>query len=157
MRTKILMFSIMALLFSSEVFEHVFNLPDILKELNRILKVNGVMLLTCPFSFCEHEIPNDFARYSSFGIKYLLNQSGFEIIRLTKTGNSIETISQLLLVYIHQHISPWFRKIPVLRSGFKLIMYTSLNVIALALSPILPAGKDLYMNNVVLCKKIKNM
>src|SRR5947209_959521 len=33
--------------FSSEVFEHIFNLPDILKELNRVLKNDGLMLITC--------------------------------------------------------------------------------------------------------------
>src|SRR6476646_7017983 len=42
-------------IFSSEVFEHVFNIDDILKELNRVLKINGLILITCPFAFCEHE------------------------------------------------------------------------------------------------------
>src|SRR5579875_3035709 len=45
--------------FCSEVFEHIFNLEEILKELNRVLKSGGMMLITCPFSYCEHEVPND--------------------------------------------------------------------------------------------------
>ncbi len=61
-------------IFSSEVFEHIFNLEDILGELNRVLKKGGLMLITCPFSICEHEVPNDFARYSSYSIKYLLEK-----------------------------------------------------------------------------------
>jgi len=32
-----------------------------------------------------------------------------------------------------------------------------MNITALVLGNIFPAGKDLYMNNVVLCKKIKNI
>ena len=58
--------------FSSEVFEHVFNLDEILIELNRVLKSGGTMLITVPFVWEEHEAPYDFARYTSFGIKYLL-------------------------------------------------------------------------------------
>ncbi len=57
-------------IFSSEVFEHVFNLEEILKELNRVLKTGGKILITCPFAICEHEVPHDFARYSSFGIRH---------------------------------------------------------------------------------------
>jgi SAM-dependent methyltransferase len=139
--------------FSSEVFEHVFNLDDILTELNRVVKQGGLLLVTCPFSICEHEIPYDFARYSSYSIKYLLEKKGFEVVEQYKTGNSIETISQLRLTYIHQHITPHIRKIPIVRSVFRFIVYTSINLSALFGRKIFPAGMDLYLNNVVLCKK----
>jgi SAM-dependent methyltransferase len=143
-------------IFSSEVFEHIFNLPDILKELNRVLKTNGSILITCPFAFCEHEVPNDYARYSSFAIKHLFIQNGFEIIEQIKTGNSVEALSQLQLMYLHLHINSRLKNIPVIRSGFRLIFYTIINLSALLFGSILPAGKDLYMNNVLLCRKINN-
>ncbi len=140
-------------IFSSEVFEHVFNLPQILPELARVLKPGGLMLLTCPFAFCEHEQPNDYARYTSFAMRHMLEQAGFEMVEQLKTGNSIEAIYQLRLVYIHQHITPIVRKIPVVRSVFRLFTYTIMNLAALGLSRLLPAGKDLYLNNVILCRK----
>lgn len=140
--------------FSSEVFEHIFNLPEILKELNRVLKTGGQMLITCPFSYCEHEQPNDFARYTSFAIRHLLEQNGFEIVNQVKTGNSLEAICQLRLIYIHQHIFPAFRKIPIIRSLFRLLVYTTANLGALIAGRIFPAGKELYLNNVILCRKI---
>jgi SAM-dependent methyltransferase len=139
--------------FSSEVFEHVFNLDEILKEINRVMKPGALMLITCPFTICEHEVPHDFARYSSYGIRYLLEKNGFEVLEQEKTGNSIETISQLRLTYIHQHITPYIRKIPIVRSVFRFIVYTTLNIAAVCLGKIFPAGKDLYLNNVVLCRK----
>jgi len=139
--------------FSSEVFEHVFNLDEILKEINRVMKPGALMLITCPFTICEHEVPHDFARYSSYGIRYLLEKNGFEILQQEKTGNSIETIFQLRLMYIHQHITPYIRKIPIMRSVFRFIFYTTLNIAAVCFGKIFPAGKDLYLNNVVLCKK----
>jgi SAM-dependent methyltransferase len=73
-------------IFSSEVAEHVFNLPQIFIELNRVLKADGSILITCPFSMPEHEVPNDFARYTSFAVKDLLEKSGFKIIEYRKTG-----------------------------------------------------------------------
>ncbi|HNP24058.1 MAG TPA: methyltransferase domain-containing protein [Panacibacter sp.] len=139
--------------FSSEVFEHIFNLDEILKEINRVMKPGGMLLITCPFSICEHEVPHDFARYSSFGIKSMLERNGFEIIQQNKTGNSIETVSQLRIMYIHQHITPHIRKIPILRSVFRFIVYTGINLYAVVLSKIFPAGEDLYLNNVVLCRR----
>lgn len=143
-------------IFSSEVFEHVFNLEEILKELNRVLKINGLILVTCPFAFCEHEVPNDYARYTSFAMKHLFTKNGFEIVEQVKTGNSIEAIAQLRLIYIHLHIHSKIKNIPVIRSAFRMIVYTCINLAALIGSRILPAGKELYMNNILLCRKIHN-
>ena len=143
--------------FSTEVFEHIFNLEEILKEINRVMKVSGKILITCPFAICEHEVPNDFARYSSYAIKYIFEKNGFEIIHQEKTGNNVETIFQLWITYVHQHITPFFRKIPVIRSAFRFITYTSLNISAIIFSKLLPNKKDLYLNNVLLAKKIKSV
>jgi len=139
--------------FSSEVFEHIFNLEEILKEINRVMKKGGKILITCPFAICEHESPNDFARYSSFAIKYLLEKNGFEIIHQYKTGNNVETVYQLWIMYIHQHISPYLKKIPVIRSAFRFITYTGLNCLAMFFSKILPDRRDLYLNNIVVGRK----
>lgn len=140
--------------FSSEVFEHVFNLPEVLREINRVLKPGGLMLATCPFAIGEHEVPNDFARYSSYGLGALLVDHGFEPVVRDKSGNSVETVFQLWIMYIHQHINPVFRKIPVVRSGFRFISYTSLNLLALAFTKVLPDSRDLYLNNIFVCKKM---
>jgi SAM-dependent methyltransferase len=142
-------------IFCSEVFEHIFNLPDILIEMNRVLKTGGKMLITCPFSFCEHEVPNDFARYTSFALQHLLKEKGFEIEVQIKAGSSVETINQLRLMYLHQHIYPRIKKIPLVRSCFRLLVYSFLNGYSLIMRRILPVGSDLYMSNVILCKKTK--
>ncbi len=144
-------------IFASEVFEHIFNLPDIIKELNRVLKIDGLILITCPFSFCEHEQPNDFARYSSFAIRYLFEQNGFQIEEQHKTGNSVEAIAQLRLMYLHQHIYPKLKGIPVLRSIFRLMFYKTIKLSTKLQSMLFPAGMDLYMNNVILCRKISSL
>lgn len=144
--------------FTSEVFEHVFNIDEALKEVNRILKIGGKMIVTCPFAICEHEAPNDFARYTSYGLKHILQQNGFEVIEFVKAGTSIEVIVQLWIMYIHQNIYPKIKKIPILSSIFCFATYVFLNGLALILNKLLPDKRnDLYLNNIVLCYKINNV
>ena len=40
-----------------EVLEHVFNIKEIIQELNRVLKPNGKLLISVPFAWDEHEVP----------------------------------------------------------------------------------------------------
>jgi SAM-dependent methyltransferase len=140
-------------IFSSEVFEHVFNLHELLPEINRVMKPGALILITCPFAICEHEVPNDYARYTSFALKHLFEKNGFEIVQQGKTGNNVETVFQLWNMYIHQHITPYLRKIPVIRSAFRVITYSVNNLFALLFSKILPNRNDLYLNNIILCRK----
>jgi SAM-dependent methyltransferase len=139
--------------FSSEVFEHVFNLEEILQEIWRVMKPGGKILVTCPFAISEHESPNDFARYTSFAIKHLFEKNNFKVLAFEKSGNHVETVFQLWIMYIHLHITPYFRKIPVIRSAFRFFSYTSLNLLAKIFSRVLPRRKDLYLNNIILCEK----
>jgi SAM-dependent methyltransferase len=141
-------------IFSSEVFEHVFNLEEMIKELNRVLKPGGKMLVTCPFAICEHEAPNDFARYSSYGLKDLLERNGFEILVFEKAGSAVETICQLYVSYFYAHVvRKLLGRIPVIRTGARVVVVPMMNVFSVLLNAILPAGNDLYMNNIVVVRK----
>jgi ubiquinone/menaquinone biosynthesis C-methylase UbiE len=139
--------------FCSEVFEHVFNLEAVIKEIHRVLKPDAKMLVTCPFMICEHEKPNDFARYSSFGIADLLRRNGFEIIRHHKTGNAVEAITQQKLTYIHTTITPKIANVPIARELFRRLVYGFYNLKGLILGRLLPNNADFFLNNVILCKK----
>jgi SAM-dependent methyltransferase len=141
-------------IFSSEVFEHVFNLEEMVKELHRVLKPGGKMLVTCPFAICEHEAPNDFARYSSYGLKDLLERNGFEVLIFEKSGSAVETICQLYVSYFYAHVvRKLLGKIPVVRSLARVVIVPLLNAISVLLHMLLPAGNDLYMNNIVVVRK----
>jgi len=140
--------------FSSEVFEHVFNLEHILVELNRVLKHGGKLLITCPFAICEHEVPNDFARYTSYGLKDLLQRNGFEIITFEKAGTAVESMSQIFISYFYSNIlRKTLGKIPVVRTAAKIFFIPILNILCIIFNAILPRSNDLYMNNVVLAIK----
>ena len=133
---------------ASEVFEHVFNIDEILKEIHRVCKPNGYLLLTVPFIWDEHEVPYDFGRYTSYGISYLMNKHGFEIITQEKTTNYIETIFQMWNAYIYKHIF----KHQIAKILFTPIFIAPVTIIGLILSKILPKNFNFFHNNVVLAK-----
>lgn len=142
--------------FSSEVFEHIFNLEVILPEIARVMKKDGKLLITCPFVWNEHEVPADYARYTQFALKYLLERNGFSILVQDKTGDFLKAIHQMRVVYFNQY---GVRSIPLL-GRWKLFRTTTLPFFNSLLNGwfsfkhlLLPKRDDLYLNNIVLAKK----
>ncbi len=134
----------------TEVLEHVFNINEVLQEFNRVLKTGGKALITTPFMWEEHEMPYDFARYTTPALQQLYTQNGFKIIDNFKTGNYVEVIMQFNINYI-KNILPkniYFRFI------FLLPFIVLFNFLGLFLSFILPAEKTAYFNNVFVLEKI---
>lgn len=136
---------------SSEVFEHIFNLPDVLAEIARVVKPGGKLLISIPFVWEEHEAPYDFARYTSFGISHLLQEAGFEVVVQVKTTRYLETIFQSINAYIVKGIFRSNRYVKVLLTP---ILIMPLTVLGLVLARILPNEGSLYSNLVIVARKI---
>lgn len=136
-------------IFSAEVFEHIFNLDEMLDELHRVLKKDGKMLISIPFMWGEHEQPHDYARYTSFAIKYILEQKGFRIIASEKTGTASEAILQLYTAYLHS----FFPKNKIVKTCLNAIVIFPVHLIGGIFTLILPTNRDIYFNNVVLVQK----
>src|ERR1035437_5812332 len=84
----------------NQVLEHVFN-PDVfLGEIARVLKPGGRLLLTVPFVWDEHEQPYDFARYSSFGLRAILEKQGLKILIHKKLGADPSVLFHLANAYL---------------------------------------------------------
>ena len=144
---------------SVEVFEHIFNLPDILVEINRVLKPEGKIFFTCPFVWIEHEVPNDYARYTKYALRDLLKKSGFEIEYFEKGGNFVITIGQLSIVYLNKILKNNFfiSRFALAKKIFLFIQATvifSTNVFFLTIDLFLPSIKQLYLVNIVVAKKL---
>ena len=110
-------------------------------------------MLTCPFFWPEHEQPYDFARYSSFGLKSLMDRHGFDVVEYEKAGTYFETMLQGLMLYIYffiPHRPKWVGAI------FFTIIITPGLLIGLLLAAILPKRirrSDLYLNNIIVARK----
>jgi len=135
---------------SFEVFEHVFNLSEVIQEICRVTKVGGCLLVSIPFAWPEHEAPFDFARYTSFGIRHLLEAAGYEVVTVKKTTSALLATFQVLIAYL-MDISPRVRVLRYLRQVCFIFPCT---LAAFALDAILPKRYQYFCNCLVLAKKV---
>jgi len=134
----------------SQVFEHVFSPKEFLSEIARVLKADGGLLMTVPFIWDEHEQPFDFARYSSFGLRSLLESHGFVILEHRKTLTDIRVLFQMLNDYIYKITATKNSFINILICA---VLISPFNITAQIVYRLFPQNKDLYLDNVILAKK----
>ncbi len=135
---------------TNQVLEHVFNPDEFLSEINRVLKPNGKLLLTVPFVWDEHEQPYDYARYSSFGLKALLEKNGFEVLDLRKSVNDYSVLVQLFSAYVYKIT----RQNIFIKNLALILVIVPVTIFGILISKILPKNNDLYLDNIVLAEKI---
>lgn len=136
----------------NQVFEHVFYPDEFLIEVNRVLALDGYVLFSVPFVWDEHEQPNDFARYTSYGLTSLFSKHGFEIVELHKSCNGVELIFQLMNAYLYKVL---LTKNPYINLLFTVLIMSPINMLGLLLSYLTPRNNDLYLDNVVLARKVR--
>lgn len=81
----------------TEVFEHIINPKEAIKEFARLLKPNGYLIITAPFCSLTHFAPYHF--YSGFNryfYEQTLPQNNFKILELIPNGNFFEYLAQEL-------------------------------------------------------------
>jgi len=65
---------------STQVLEHVRKPDNYLKECHRMLKKDGLLVLSTHGHWIYHGVPTDFWRWTSDGLKEVIKEQGFEII-----------------------------------------------------------------------------
>jgi len=143
--------------FSSEVFEHIFNLEQMIPELNRVMKKGAKLFVTCPFVWNEHELPNDYARYTQFALRHLLEKNGFKILMQDKSGDFTMALYQMRMVFFNEHFIPafpLFGKLKFFRVNIPPMINPLLNGWFSFWHWLLPKRKDWYLNNIVLAEKL---
>lgn len=107
-----------------EVLEHVANPDTAIDEIRRIMKAGGHLILTVPHLSRLHEVPHDYYRYTSFGIQYLLEKNGFEIVTISEKGGLLcflgHQLSTVFVSLLWQF--PFFQRAALLINRYLLVM-----------------------------------
>ena len=65
--------------------------------MSRVLKDGGLLWLSVSFIWGEHEVPFDFRRYSSFGLKKLVQENGgLDVVYFEKMYPGPDALSRLM-------------------------------------------------------------
>lgn len=70
-----------AVVLSSQVLEHVADVPRYLAEARRVLRIDGLLFLSTHGTWKYHPDPCDFWRWTCDGLRRVLGDGGFEILR----------------------------------------------------------------------------
>ena len=71
-----------ATVFSSQVLEHVPEPWRMVAEMARVLEPGGHLILTAPHIWGLHEVPQDYFRFTCYGLEYLARRAGLQPVEV---------------------------------------------------------------------------
>jgi len=96
------------------VLEHLEEPETALRECLRVLKHGGYAIYSVPFIWHLHEEPRDFYRYSKYGLKYLFEKVGFDIVEIKALSGFWVTFGQLFVYNLYRFNRGFLKYIPVI-------------------------------------------
>lgn len=73
----------------TQVVEHVKDPFLLFREISRVLKPGGILILSGPFYWPLHEEPHDYWRFTEHGFRELARQAGLEIQTILREGGAV--------------------------------------------------------------------
>jgi SAM-dependent methyltransferase len=115
---------------ANNTLEHIFNVKELLQDINRILKPSGVLVFTVPFMFPYHSSPQDYWRFTPDSLSKLLEVSHFKNVEIKHLGSGLFTST----FHFYERLCPKFLHfvIPPLRCIFRAIDSVFLKIVQLS-------------------------
>jgi SAM-dependent methyltransferase len=85
---------------SVQVLEHTPEPGRLVHEMARVLKPDGLLILTAPFDFRLHEQPHDYFRYTPHGLRTFCEKAGLEIFETHSLGSLWSIVAHKLNSYL---------------------------------------------------------
>lgn len=100
-------------LLSTQTLEHLPDVDFYLSECARLLRAEGVLILTAPMQWRHHEVPYDYWRFTKYGLINLLQKHGFSIKSINPCGGVYALMGQIFLSHLHESgvQKKWINKI----------------------------------------------
>lgn len=78
------------------VLEHTRNPQQVLREIARTLAPGGRLLLVAPQQWEVHQAPNDYFRFTRYGLETLLDRAGLQVESMQPTGGYFTLLARRL-------------------------------------------------------------
>ncbi len=85
---------------SFQVLEHHSNPELCVREMVRVVKKGGKILISAPLTWSLHEIPRDYFRFTEYGLRKLFDRNQCTVLKVVKEGSIFSTIIVLLMDYL---------------------------------------------------------
>lgn len=116
------------LIIAGQVLEHTFKPWEVAKELERVVKTNGNILIEIPFNFPYHSPPYDFFRFTFTGLRSLFTNCKLDKFEVTEGNASTVAIFnsqflielfpyrylRMLMLFISRFLFGWLKYIDLL-------------------------------------------
>ncbi|MCX5053060.1 MULTISPECIES: methyltransferase domain-containing protein [unclassified Streptomyces] len=113
-------------LISTQVLEHVDTPANYLHEAHRMLRPGGRIVLSTHGIWEDHPSPGDYHRWTTQGLRRLLEEAGFAVDEVVPITCGIRALSVLTLAYLRP--LPWNSDSRTFRARMKILDYASLAV-----------------------------
>lgn len=134
----------------SQVLEHVFQPEAFIAEVSRVLEDDGILLVTVPFIWAEHEQPWDGRRYTSFGLRDFVERAGFDVLLQRKLVRGPAALLALAADRVHQ----WSSRFPALPRLMVLVLgIAPLSVLGVLLQRVAREDSALYLDNLLVARR----
>lgn len=121
-----------------QVLEHV-DAPDkVIKEAARVLKPNGVFIISVPFLYPLHDMPYDWGRYTDSALRHFLKEASLRLVKIEQQGTFFEFWLQMLNTFLVKRINDMltdlnittiFLLIPIIIFSIPIILLNNLLIV----------------------------
>jgi SAM-dependent methyltransferase len=139
---------------STQTLEHVINPAIIISEWSRILRQGGSLILTVPFIWPEHEMPSDYQRYTTNGIRILLEKNNFTILQQQRLLCDCRTPAQLFLAWLYDTLRLG-RRSAFMQLLLTVVLFAPITILSIMFAKILSKQNiNTYIDNFIIARKV---
>lgn len=135
---------------SFQVFEHHKDPAKMISEMVRITKRGGYIMISAPFLAGIHEEPNDYQRFTKYGLIELFRRNNCRVVEIREQGSLFSTISMLLNEHLNNFAAK--DKLSYFISALIYLPFILFSYVSLLLDQIFKS-KKIFFNYLILIKK----